>query len=47
MADMSMKGWVKEFDDSPTMNWWEEVNFPGLSYLENNIVIKNLGPGEV
>lgn len=24
MADMSMKGWVKEFDDSPTLNWWQE-----------------------
>jgi scavenger receptor class B protein 1 len=24
MADLSKKGWVKEFDDSPTMNWWQE-----------------------
>merc|ERR1712123_47745 len=23
MADLSKKGWVEEFDSSPTMNWWK------------------------
>merc|ERR1712123_423025 len=23
MADLSKKGWVEEFDSSPTMNWWQ------------------------
>jgi len=24
MADLSKKGWVKEFDGSPNMNWWKK-----------------------
>jgi len=24
MADLSKKGWVEEFDSSPTMNWWQQ-----------------------
>jgi len=24
MSDLSKKGWVKEFDSSPVMNWWEK-----------------------
>jgi hypothetical protein len=26
MADLSKKGWVKEFDGSPNMNWWKKVS---------------------
>lgn len=22
MSDLKMKGWVKEYDSSPVMNWW-------------------------
>jgi len=24
MSDLSMKGWVKEFDDEPILNWWKK-----------------------
>ena len=24
MSDVKKKGWVKEFDSSPVMNWWEK-----------------------
>ena len=34
MADLSKKGWVKEFDGSPNMNWWQKVgSFPTYSNL--------------